>query len=201
MLALLDFDEFHDVLLDATRDLLLGIRREYENKQLYAFYLFHDAPWGFIVPHIAVEDGIKQLPMLGQMVRDIINTALRTAYYLPLSNGTRMDKQPYNMNSALPIGRDYFESVNMWLLRAQFHRVTFTHKQMEQYHRTLTSICIDVLQALDKRGLFGEDAVRLQTIVNLVMMNDPNREYIQNGRDLNPPEVYQRWIEGLDIQT
>lgn len=200
MLALLDFDEFHDVLLDATRDLLLGIRRDYENKQLYAFYLFHDAPWGFIVPRIAVEDGFKQLPMLGQMVRDIINTALRTAYYPPLSNGTPMDRQPYNINSASPIGRAYFEPVNMWLLRAQFYRVTFTYKQMEQYHRTLTAICLDVLQALDKRGLFGDDISRQQTIVNLVMMKDSNRKYLQHAKDLNPPEVYQRWIEALDIQ-
>lgn len=196
MLALLDFDDFHDLLLDATRDLLLHVRREYADRQMYAFYLFHDAPWGFMVPKMTVEGGIKSLPQLGYVIKEAINLALRSASGPKFPDW--MQKQPYHIDVASSVGREYFELVNMWLLRAQFYRVTFTYKQMEQYHRTMTAISIDVLQALDKRGLFGEGEDRQQTIVNLVMMKDANREYLQHARDLNPPEVYQRWIEELD---
>ena len=61
MLALLDFDEFNNLLLDATRDLLLYIRQDYENRQIYSFYLFHDPLWGFMVPSLSVEGGINPL--------------------------------------------------------------------------------------------------------------------------------------------
>ena len=194
MLALLDFDEFHDLLLDATRDLLVHVRKEYDNRQLYAFYLFRDPLWGFIVPRLSVEGGIKSFPKLGYVVKQAINLALRTANPQPK---IRTDQHPHDFNVAHRIGREYFEDVNIWLLRAQFYRVTFTHKQMEQYHRTLTAIVVDVLQALDKRGLFGDDNQRQHTLVNLVMLKDPDREWIHTARDLNPPDVYQRWIKTL----
>lgn len=209
MLALLDFDEFHDLLLDATGELLLHLHDEYEGKQIYAFYLFHDLLWGFIVPKVAIDGGIKQFPKLdlNRSIKLLVNAALRTA---PHSNVKfsleKLDRQSLNIKrdkkltfaKSPTIGQEYFEPVNMWLLRAQFHRVTFTHKHMEQYHRTMTAICIDVLQALDKRGLFGEGEKRQQTLVNLVMMKDPNREWLQHAKVLNPPEVYHKWIEELE---
>ncbi len=211
MLALLDFDEFHDLLLDATRDMLIDLKEEYEDQQLYAFYLFHDPLWGFSLPQVTIEGGIQPLPKfdLNRHIKHLVNVALRTAptssIFKRLSleklegqilNTKRDSTQPLTLGT--PIGREYFEAVNMWLLRAQFHRVTFTHKQMEQYHRTMTAICIDVLQALDKRGLFGEGDKRQQTVVNLIMMKDPNREWLQHAKDLNPPDVYNKWIEEFE---
>lgn len=194
MLALLDFDDFHDMLLDATRDLLIRVRAEYSDQQLYAFYLFHDPLWGFMVPRISIEGGIKPFPPLGYIIKQAINLTLRTPSPQP---AIQTDQHPHDFNLAHRIGREYFEDVNMWLLRAQFYRVTFTHKQMEQYHRTMTAVAIDVLQALDKRGLFGDDDQRQHTLVNLVMLKDPNREWIHTARELNPPEVYQRWVNTL----
>lgn len=189
MLAYLDFDEFQALLLDATRDLLIQIQHDYHNRQIYAFCLFHDPLWGFIVPSLSVQGGLNPLlPILPHLKR-LVNRTLKTQ--LKIQN-------PRAMTIRHSIGREYFERVNMWLIRAQFYRVSFTYKQIEQYHRTMTAICIDVLQALDKRGLFGESEIRDQTIVNLVMLKDPQREYVQHAKDLNPPHVYQRWIEEMD---
>jgi len=209
MLALLDFDEFHDLLLDATRELLLHLHEEYRGKRIYAFYLFHDPLWGFIVPSLSVQGGILKPKPLQQYTKMLTNYTLKSSdmpsllAILPNTTGKFGDtkwvqKQPTDPSIRRSIGREYFEAVNMWLLRAQFHRVTFTHKQIEQYHRTMTVVCIDVLKALDKRGLFGEGEKRQQTMINLVMMKDPKREWLQHAKDLNPPDVYHKWIEALE---
>ena len=187
MLALLDFDEFHDRLLDATRELLLHLNKEYEGKRIYAFYLFHDPLWGFIVPSLSVQGGIKALKPLKRYTKMLVNRTLKSSN-IPSLLTTLFDttgkfgdtklvhKNPTDPSIRRSIGREYFEDVNMWLLRAQFHRVTFTHKQIEQYHRTMTAICIDVLQALDKRALFGEGGKRQKTFFDVKIIRDPNRE-------------------------
>jgi len=142
MLALLDFDKFHDLLLDATRDLLVHVKEEYSDRQLYAFYLFHDPLWGFVVPRLSVEGGIKPFPKLGYIVKQAINLALRSASPQPQ---IQTNQHPHDFNVAHRIGREYFEDVNMWLLRAQFYRVTFTHKQMAsiigRYQRSRWMCC------------------------------------------------------------
>ncbi len=134
MLALLDFDEFHDLLLDATREMLIGLREEYLGQQLYAFYLFHDPLWGFILPQVAIDGGIQLLPKfdLKRSVKLLVNAALRIApqsnvinhlsvyhdYSIEKSdwqflNIKRNNKQTFA--KATTIGREYFEAVNMWL--------------------------------------------------------------------------------------
>ena len=185
MLALLDFDEFHDLLLDATRDLLFHIRREYVDKQIYAFYLVHDVLWGFIVPKLSVEGGIKPLPPFKPNVKRLVDRTFKPPP-TPFSvleiqddgnghiNMKWVTKEPTDLVVARSIGREYFESVNLWLLRAQFYRVTFTDKQLAQYQRTLTAICEDVLEALDKRGLFGDGEAK----VDLMMLKGSERKRI-----------------------
>jgi len=209
----LDIDTFHRLLIDSIANVVKYIRDEYSDKQIFAFYLFHDSLWGYIVPHISVEDGIKPLPQSKSHHKMLVNRS----FHLPPKPPKRplqvhvlkmvkqedgltfiwTTKSVFDLSVTNSIGREYFEDVNMWLLRAQFYRVTFTHKQMEQYHRTMTAVAIDVLQALDKRGLFGDDDQRQHTLVNLVMLKDPNREWIHTARELNPPEVYQRWVNTL----
>lgn len=198
MLAYLDFDEFRDLLLDATRDLLIEIRHAYAGKRIYEFVLVHDALWGFIVPKLAVEGGVQTFAVMKNRGLDALTKLLMSLglsdqlQYIPEKAQARPRKVWKIPTST---GRDYFEEVNLWLLRAQFYRVNFSYSQLMQYHRTLSVVCVDVLQALDKRGLFGLDDDRLQTVVNLVMMYDPEREWLKNAELLNPPEVYNRWIE------
>lgn len=200
MLAYLDFDEFRDLLLDATRDLLIDINRSYAGKTIYEFVLIHDALWGFMVPKLAVEGGVQAFAVMRDRGLDVLNKLMLSlglsdqVHYLP--EQTRpVPRKVWKIPKST--GRDYFEEVNLWLVRAQFHRVRFTYSQLMQYHRTMTVICVDVLQALDKRGLFGVGENRLQTVVNLVMMKDPDREWIKNAELLNPPQVYAEWIEKL----
>lgn len=207
MLAYLDFDEFHDLLLDATRDLLLSLKHKYHNRAILEFMLTHDPLWGFMVPRWSIREGIDLLPAdifkpknwfkeitrLSQLFLSEIAMNLRQtiAYvYHP-------DKIFKSLNS---VGREYFEEVNMWLLRAQFYAVRFEYFELMQYHRTMTAICVEVLQTLDKRGLFGDEATRDQTIVNVVMMKDPDREWIKNAQLLNSPQAFQTWFENLPRQ-
>lgn len=207
MLAYLDFDEFHDLLLDATRDLLLSLKYKYHIRAISEFMLTHDPLWGFIVPRWSVRDGIELLPAdifkpknwfkeitrLSQLLLSEIAMNLRQTMdyvYHP-------DKIFKSLNS---VGREYFEEVNMWLLRAQFYAVRFEYFELMQYHRTMTAICVEVLQTLDKRGLFGDETTRDQTIVNLVMMKDPDREWIKNAQLLNSPQAFQTWFEKLPRQ-
>jgi hypothetical protein len=53
-----DFDQFQSLLLDATRSAFTVVQQEHSKESFYAFSLFHEPLWGYVIPSSNTEEGL-----------------------------------------------------------------------------------------------------------------------------------------------
>ena len=58
-------------------------------------------------------------------------------------------------------------------------------------HEEIEAVCIEVLRALDQKGLFGQGESRYQVTIGVTQDQDPHR-FLQRAKQLNPEPVIQQ---------
>lgn len=189
----LDYQEFHSLLLHATRAAFVSIQQAHPAEKFYGFGLFHEPLWGYIVPVANSEEGLVRRAQ--EYKRDRHNLGYAAADLDNLAWQLRWNPGDWAYFNEQP---RLFEPVNGWL---EEHNVYDFYEDDDAKHDELDEkmigICRSVLVALDQEGIFGTGQRRDQVVLN-IMMGDQDRSWFEHARLLNPPAVYERWVSELE---
>jgi hypothetical protein len=185
----MNYEEFYCLLLAASRGAFTTMQEQHPDETFYAFSLSHEPLWAYIHPTANSDQGLTRCAQEYQQDKFKLG-------YARLSLDELRDNLRWSSGDFAYSQSDHFQPVNEWLTA---HNVYWLYDDSEskraQMHTHLIEICCRVLQNLDAEGVFIRNQPRNQVVLNLLMGDQD----LTHARQLNPPDVYQRWLEEIKI--
>lgn len=190
----LDLNEFQSILLSASRSFFTDIQHSHVTENFYAFGLFHEPLWGYILPASNTEEGLKRRAHEYQLDEFNIGYAQMPLDEIALSLRWSTGDWAY-----LSHDDERFEPVNQWL---EHNNVYWAYKGNtdeweDKLNRPMIEFCRKTLLTLQNEGVFGNAQQRKGIVLN-VLMGDQDRSWYEHARILNPPAVYERWVQEVE---
>lgn len=198
-----NFDQFHGILLEASRNAFTNVQELHPDEHFYGFSLYHEPLWGYVIATANTEEGLTRAAEAYRDFRRSRGKAEKSIEELRLM--LRWNSGDWEYHNT---GPDFFEHANQWLLEQDLHNTWEREQQgkfdeeenwaiyLEQIDSKMIGICRQVLATCDREGVFSIVSDRDNVVVNIVM-GDQDRSWIEHARILNPPEVYERWLDEL----
>jgi hypothetical protein len=188
-----DFDELRDLLYQAAKKTFGAVQDQKPTERFYAFGLYHEPLWGYIIATCNTEEGLTR--RAEEYKLDKYNLGYSKQPIEELRRDLRWNPADWDYHDT---GNEEFRPVNDWLLEHNIYSLYqddwTAHDQM---NTELIAICRGVLHKLDDEKVFGDGEAREDIVLN-IMMGDQDRSWIEHAKVLNPPSIYERWINELD---
>jgi hypothetical protein len=182
-----NYDQFHAALLTASRDAFEHVRNAHKGETFYAYGLFHEPLWGYIIPVANTEEGLRKRAVLLQ------SGSLGSFYATWPIEDTMKDIRWTPADWAyFNIEGNHFEQVQG--IVATLHEFHFYDEQT--HHDRMIFFCRSVLNQLNSEGVFGGWDERMRIVLN-IMMGDQDNSWIEHAKALNPSKVYYRWRQEI----
>src|SRR5258708_18149202 len=107
MSDILDFQEFHYLLLEASHSAFVSIQELHANESFYAFSLFHEPLWAYILPTSNTEEGLIRMAHVYKYTLGYTQESIQE-----LSRRLRWMSGDWAYHCAC---ERYFDPVNNWL--------------------------------------------------------------------------------------
>jgi hypothetical protein len=189
-----DFEQFHNLLYEASRTAFLDIQRTHENETFYFFAMNIEPLFGYIFPFSNTEETLTYMA----------EKFLAPGYHPNLSLDEAREIVRWGTIDA-PLhheGMTFFEEVNKFLEPVTEILMGFPNDpwdEFEAFHNLLVGVCIDVLKRLDAEGIFGTRERRNTILVNIFVGDLTNEQWLKYARELNPDVVYERVATHLEF--
>ncbi len=210
--------QFHDLLLDGTRRSFQHLKRHYRDEHIYRYVLLLSAAYDIVQPGINTEEALlheveRMSSALATRSRAASSEDVRKAlrYSVP-EQAYRVQIQDYDplatANELLAeLGDKYMQALgNPEEITVDEEGIPTAHTPYDNLIENVDEILREVLRALDREGLFGEDEIRDQVVLDLHWFegNIPHAYFYAMGYDvqpshppLNPPGVQTRYEKEL----
>ena len=172
-----DFDRFRAVVCEAAR-----ARSKHPGEQFYAYALYTTGLFDWVYPACNTEEGLRR----------------SAQKYLRQGLGSDVERQALELRwspedwAYQDEGKQAFAGVNR-MLRGMGDKLTgLADKDFGRAVRKLTTCLLEVLQQLDREGIFGEPDARDGYVLNLLMDDQDNDSIVATARKVNPPKVVKR---------
>jgi hypothetical protein len=185
-----NYAEIHALLLDASRKTFISVQQQHPHETFYAFGLFHEPLWAYIVPTCNTEEGL--IRQAHRYQHDEHNLGYATRTINDLRHLLRWSTADWVYHRDLY--RDHFEPVFEWL--REYDPYDLGEDEWLD-DAQMNAVCRSVLHTLDLEGVFGEGEDRERIVLN-VLMGDQDNSWVEHARLLNSPAVYQRWVEDIE---
>ena len=202
-----DYDELSKLLLDACRQAFTEMQTKHSDETFYAFVLGTSAEQNAIYLAANTEElldrhakeyferwGLKEGITLEQ-----VKTRERYSRHLILYSSSA--ETVHTQNLIKEIDEQLVEGFGkLWQIRMEESPSDILDNKTANFHeKQLDEMCLNVLQQLDKEGVFGVKEKRLDVVVSyrVGFVTDP-RDRLFHADILNPPPVGERIKREVD---
>lgn len=177
----LDESQLKSALIGAIPQAFNAIKDAHSDEQLYAFALYSCPEALYIMPSFNTEEGLTRVAQRYlEKHGGSLEGQRRSLRWNPCDWAYHLE------------GKAFFEKATELMNESWSFLVDYEGLNADGHGQTqVFETCIEVLQALDKQGVFGQDAERLNLTV-LLTMGDGNKDFLTWAKLLNPAPVYER---------
>jgi hypothetical protein len=189
-----DFEQFRNLLYEASRAAFLEIQRTHAYETFYFFALNIEPLFGYIFPFSNTEETLSYMA----------ENFLAPGYHPNLSLDEAREIVRWGTDDA-PLhheGTEHFGRVNQFLEPVTGILMGFPDGPWDEFnafHNRLVGVCIDVLKRLDSEGTFGVGERRNTRLVNIFVGDLTDEQWLNYASELNPDVVYERAVAQLEF--
>ncbi len=186
-----DLHQLEVLLLEAARSAFTNIQQQHPDEHFYAFSLIHEPLWEGIYLASNTEEALLRCAERYHQYPDYLHMSV-----VELVTQLRWSSGDWEYIDAT---NTYFAEVNDWLIKHLLRKWIYeSHNEEVEDKRdaSVIEVCRNTLRQLDAEGIFGIGEAREKVTLN-IMMGDQDRSWLEHGRLLNPPAVYERWLQEL----
>ena len=194
-MASFDFQPLKDALVPACVQAFREMRANHEGERFYCMALFTSGEFGYISPTAMTEEGLaavvaryREDPAYSKETREDLQQSLR---WSPCDSPLHLEGEEA-FAAAQGVVREMSQAL----------RGINTDDDWDEFDAFCDSIrdgLSDVLQEVDRQGVFGVGEEREQVFV-AVMMGDQDESILDYGERLNPSATFERFQEQWEDQ-